>query len=77
VVVGAQSAGKSSLLEHIVGKEFLPRGSGALLLAAVAAGCCRRRRLLLADGGAAAGCWDRRCCFRCPAGCCLCRCCCY
>lgn len=28
VVVGSQSAGKSSVLEHIVGKSFLPRGTG-------------------------------------------------
>ena len=28
VVVGAQSSGKSSVLENIVGKDFLPRGSG-------------------------------------------------
>lgn len=28
VVVGAQSSGKSSVLETIVGKDFLPRGSG-------------------------------------------------
>ena len=28
VVVGSQSSGKSSVLEHIVGKDFLPRGSG-------------------------------------------------
>lgn len=28
VVVGAQSTGKSSVLEAIVGKDFLPRGSG-------------------------------------------------
>ena len=27
-VVGAQSSGKSSVLEHIVGRDFLPRGSG-------------------------------------------------
>jgi dynamin 1-like protein len=27
-VVGAQSAGKSSVLENLVGKDFLPRGSG-------------------------------------------------
>mmetsp|Transcript_34279 Transcript_34279/g.58692 ORF Transcript_34279/g.58692 Transcript_34279/m.58692 type:complete len:745 (+) Transcript_34279:37-2271(+) len=27
-VVGSQSSGKSSVLEHIVGKDFLPRGSG-------------------------------------------------
>lgn len=28
VVVGAQSTGKSSVLESIVGKDFLPRGNG-------------------------------------------------
>ncbi|CAN9097470.1 unnamed protein product [Alternaria alternata] len=28
VVVGSQSSGKSSVLENIVGKDFLPRGSG-------------------------------------------------
>ena len=28
VVVGSQSSGKSSVLESIVGREFLPRGSG-------------------------------------------------
>ena len=28
VVVGAQSAGKSSVLESIVGRDFLPRGTG-------------------------------------------------
>ena len=27
VVVGGQSSGKSSVLENIVGKDFLPRGS--------------------------------------------------
>ncbi|CAD8138201.1 unnamed protein product [Paramecium octaurelia] len=30
VVLGIQSAGKSSLLEHIVGIDFLPRGSGVV-----------------------------------------------
>ena len=28
VVVGSQSTGKSSVLESIVGKDFLPRGTG-------------------------------------------------
>jgi len=28
VVVGSQSTGKSSVLESIVGRDFLPRGSG-------------------------------------------------
>lgn len=28
MVVGSQSAGKSSVLESIVGRDFLPRGSG-------------------------------------------------
>jgi dynamin 1-like protein len=28
VVIGSQSTGKSSLLESIIGKEFLPRGKG-------------------------------------------------
>lgn len=28
VVVGAQSTGKSSVLESIVGRDFLPRGQG-------------------------------------------------
>ena len=27
-MVGSQSAGKSSVLENFVGKDFLPRGSG-------------------------------------------------
>jgi len=29
-VVGSQSSGKSSLLENIVGLDFLPRGSGVV-----------------------------------------------
>lgn len=29
-VVGSQSAGKSSVLEHIVGRDFLPRGTGVV-----------------------------------------------
>lgn len=28
VVIGSQSSGKSSVLENIVGKDFLPRGTG-------------------------------------------------
>ena len=28
IVVGSQSSGKSSVLEHIAGKDFLPRGQG-------------------------------------------------
>jgi len=30
LVVGAQSSGKSSVLEHLVGKSFLPRGAGVV-----------------------------------------------
>lgn len=30
VVLGTQSSGKSSLLEQIVGLDFLPRGSGVV-----------------------------------------------
>ena len=30
IVVGSQSSGKSSLLESIVGIDFLPRGSGVV-----------------------------------------------
>ena len=37
VVVGGQSSGKSSVLEAIVGRDFLPRG----------AGICTRRPLVL------------------------------
>jgi dynamin 1-like protein len=37
VVVGSQSAGKSSVLENIVGRDFLPRSSGI----------CTRRPLVL------------------------------
>lgn len=37
VVVGSQSSGKSSVLENIVGRDFLPRGSGI----------CTRRPLVL------------------------------
>ncbi len=29
-VVGSQSSGKSSVIEGIVGRDFLPRGTGAL-----------------------------------------------
>ena len=36
-VVGSQSAGKSSVLENIVGRDFLPRGTGI----------CTRRPLVL------------------------------
>ena len=32
VVVGSQSSGKSSVLENIVGRDFLPRGTGSLHL---------------------------------------------
>ena len=42
VVVGGQSSGKSSVLESIVGRDFLPRG----------AGICTRRPLVLQLHGA-------------------------
>ena len=32
VVVGNQSSGKSSILENIVGRDFLPRGQGMSLV---------------------------------------------
>lgn len=38
-VVGSQSSGKSSLLEYIVGMNFLPRGS-VLLFLIYFIGCC-------------------------------------
>ena len=39
-VLGNQSSGKSSLLEQIVGLDFLPRGSVILLLIK---GCCNQK----------------------------------
>ena len=52
VVVGSQSSGKSSVLESLVGRDFLPRG----------AGMCTRRPLLLqllhnTEGGAEGNEW--------------------
>ncbi|KAF8413326.1 hypothetical protein HHK36_001305 [Tetracentron sinense] len=44
-VVGGQSSGKSSVLESIVGKDFLPRGSGKLL--PNSSGIVTRRPLVL------------------------------
>ena len=38
-VVGGQSAGKSSVLESIVGQDFLPRGDVSVNLADSAIGC--------------------------------------
>ncbi len=32
VVIGSQSSGKSSVLEHIVGRDFLPRGTGPFVV---------------------------------------------
>ena len=43
VVLGIQSAGKSSLLEHIVGIDFLPRGSVILILLNL--GCCDKKTI--------------------------------
>ena len=39
-VLGGQSAGKSSVLESIVGIDFLPRGDVSVLLVNFFAGCC-------------------------------------
>ncbi|ELP95132.1 dynamin, putative [Entamoeba invadens IP1] len=41
VVVGSQSSGKSSVLEHIVGKDFLPRGSGIVTRRPLIVQCVR------------------------------------
>jgi dynamin 1-like protein len=56
-VVGAQSAGKSSVLENIVGKDFLPRGTGivtrrplVLQLQSGPEGACHRRGNSVAPG---------------------------
>jgi predicted ABC-type transport system involved in lysophospholipase L1 biosynthesis ATPase subunit len=42
-VVGGQSAGKSSLLEAIVGLDFLPRGEVRLRLLNNYLGCCYQK----------------------------------
>ncbi|EKE37163.1 hypothetical protein ENUP19_0285G0016 [Entamoeba nuttalli] len=41
VVVGSQSSGKSSVLEHVVGKDFLPRGSGIVTRRPLIVQCVR------------------------------------
>lgn len=59
VVIGSQSSGKSSVLENIVGRDFLPRGSGIVT----------RRPLVLqlinlAIDGNSKGIWDAsNCCL--------------
>lgn len=45
VVVGAQSTGKSSVLESIVGKDFLPRGAGIVTRTPIILQLIRTRRL--------------------------------
>eukprot|EP01105_Mastigella_eilhardi_P006336 TRINITY_DN1794_c0_g3_i3.p1 TRINITY_DN1794_c0_g3~~TRINITY_DN1794_c0_g3_i3.p1 ORF type:complete len:826 (-),score=244.31 TRINITY_DN1794_c0_g3_i3:340-2817(-) len=44
VVVGSQSSGKSSVLENIVGKDFLPRGSGIVTRRPLILQLCNIRR---------------------------------
>lgn len=47
VVIGSQSSGKSSVLENIVGRDFLPRGTGIVTrrpLVGLASACVFRRR---------------------------------
>lgn len=56
VAVGSQSSGKSSVLESIVGRDFLPRGAGIVT----------RRPVLMylhniQGGPGPAGAWARRC----------------
>lgn len=39
-VIGSQSSGKSSVLENIVGRDFLPRGTGIVTRRPLVSCCC-------------------------------------
>lgn len=47
VAVGSQSSGKSSLVEQIVGLDFLPRGS--VIIWGYCIGCCDKETIINTD----------------------------
>lgn len=49
VVVGGQSSGKSSVLEAIVGRDFLPRGTGVVTRRPLELQLCNINRLTASE----------------------------